>query len=81
MVGGEGRSAQGWGQDPGPVLEEDDEAVAAGETEAGTPWERMLEALEDDDERGDPVVEDGIDALRASIAERLGSRRWPSRRR
>ena len=69
---GSGRGGAGDGAQPpgdGDATDEDPPAMAAGLDGRGSAWERMLEALGRAEEDG------GADALRASIGERLRSRR------
>jgi hypothetical protein len=75
------RGPDRWRPDPGLAQGDDDEPLVAWEAESGSAWERMLEALQDGDDRADPPLDDGVDALRAFIAERLGTGRLPTRRR
>jgi hypothetical protein len=69
-VAGRGLPRQPPGLRDGREVEEDE--AAGGPIDAGSrssAWERMLETLGDEDDVGG--VEDGLESLHASIAERL----------
>jgi hypothetical protein len=72
-----GRAAGGW--EAGRQPEDEEELLAAGDQPTGSIWERMLEALED--EPAPLIADEGGNALRASIGDRLdvGPRRRPRR--